>query len=144
MKNLKYLSLFLVLIMISGFLIYYKTRIYPVVIVIPNEYEGYVTIIEDKKNYDLYYGAAWENYNTLEYHVGDDRILRVESIRHFLEWPDNISVGYEWVEPVVYYQDKDNLKFSVFSDLFKISETKYRFWVGAFPMKDDKTGSFRP
>ncbi len=111
-------------------------------IVIPNKYEGYITIIEDKKNYDLYYGAAWDNYETYEYHVGNDRIIRVQSIHHFLEWPNNISVGYEWVEPVVYYKEKDNLKFPVFSDLFQISKNEYRFWTGKrgnISIEDEKT-----
>ncbi|MDH3973312.1 MAG: hypothetical protein OEV42_03435 [Deltaproteobacteria bacterium] len=129
LKQKKFMFIFIV-IAVAGYGIYWSNKTYPVLIVIPNEFEGYITIIEDSENYDSYNVRAWENYDTFEYDVGDDSILSVESIRHFLKWPHNIGVGRERVEPLVYYKDKKKLKWPVFGDLIQTSETEYHFWVG--------------
>ena len=124
----KIIAVLIVLVVVAWF--YWDSRSSPVLLVIPNHYEGYVTIIEDRNNFDLYYPKALEVSEVLEYYVGDDKSLRVESIKPFLNWPHNIRVGYEWVEPLVHYQDSMHPNWAVYGDLHKVSNSHYRFWTG--------------
>ena len=108
----------------------YKTKTYPVMIVIPNNFQDYIRVIEDTHNFDLYHGQAYENFGVLEYNTGSDATIRVESINSFPEWPHKITLSYEWVEPVVYHKQKPHPGWKVFGDLIRVSELEYQFWAG--------------
>ena len=102
-----------------------------VCVVLPNEYEGYVRIVQESQDYDMPYSAALENYRVLEYHVGDDAMLKVESLKHFRTWT-NITMGFEWVEPVVHHSEAKQFPGDthVFGDPVWISEQELWFWTG--------------
>lgn len=104
-----------------------------VCVVLPNKYEGYVRIMEDPQSYDLPHGAARENYRVLEYHVGNDALLNVESLKHFHAW-SNITMGFEWVEPVLYHSEAKQFPGDshVFGDPVWISEKELWFWTGPY------------
>ncbi|MDC7218375.1 MAG: hypothetical protein PQJ59_00435 [Spirochaetales bacterium] len=70
----------------------------PIVIVLPDDFEGPLKIVEDKKNYDPYYGPAYENFKTYEFKVGMDNTLRVKNLGLFEKGMDQ-TFCYESVAP---------------------------------------------
>ncbi len=130
-KKIIFVLIFLTLLFIISDILYRNAQVSSILLVVPNRYEGYITVIVDDEKFDLYYGQAWENENVLEFHIGNDKILKVKSIKPYLEWPNRkVMIGREWASPIVYYKAERNSKGDVFGDLLKMSKNKYRFWVG--------------
>jgi hypothetical protein len=82
-----------------------------VLLVIPDNFTGSITIKEVDTGYDSPYAPALENYQAIEYSVGDDTILKVKDIAVFNNF-ESVTISYENVTPV----NNDRVSWNIISE----------------------------